>query len=157
MYVCMGMVLCVCCTIRAPSPSASRNVRACACILCACLDSIDRAFAIHRRAPCIGLALGHLTPHPTNLPTDHEHSTEPLNTPLILNPTNTYPSTQERCDPYKDATLPEAPPELVNELSRRYIMLYELITGERGESRKQGAGLCAAANGWTEVSRDARK
>lgn len=36
---------------------------------------------------------------------------------------------QERCDPYKDATLPEAPPELVNELSRRYIMLYELITG----------------------------
>jgi len=38
---------------------------------------------------------------------------------------------QDRCDPYKDATLPEAPAELVNELSRRYIMLYELITGER--------------------------
>lgn len=26
--------------------------------------------------------------------------------------------------------LPEAPAELVNELSRRYIMLYELITGQ---------------------------
>jgi phosphoribosylaminoimidazole-succinocarboxamide synthase len=37
---------------------------------------------------------------------------------------------KERCDPYKDAVLPEAPPELVNELSRRYIMLYELITGQ---------------------------
>jgi len=37
---------------------------------------------------------------------------------------------KERCDPYKDATLPEAPAELVNELSRRYIMLFEMITGE---------------------------
>ncbi len=43
---------------------------------------------------------------------------------------NHPPPQKERCDPYKDATLPEAPPELVNELSRRYIMLYELITGE---------------------------
>lgn len=34
--------------------------------------------------------------------------------------------------PYdKDTALPEAPVELVNELSRKYIMLYELITGER--------------------------
>jgi phosphoribosylaminoimidazole-succinocarboxamide synthase len=37
----------------------------------------------------------------------------------------------EHCDPYKDETLPEAPVELVNELSRRYIMLYEMITGEK--------------------------
>lgn len=37
---------------------------------------------------------------------------------------------KDRCDPYKDATLPEAPADLVNELSRRYIMLYEMITGE---------------------------
>ena len=37
---------------------------------------------------------------------------------------------REHCDPYKDEVLPEAPVELVNELSRRYIMLYELITGE---------------------------
>jgi len=34
------------------------------------------------------------------------------------------------CDPYKDKVLPEAPVELVRELSRRYILLYETITGE---------------------------
>lgn len=34
------------------------------------------------------------------------------------------------CDPYKDEVLPEAPQELVSELSRRYILLYETITGE---------------------------
>lgn len=37
---------------------------------------------------------------------------------------------RERCDPYKDEVLPEAPADLVNELSRRYIMLFELITSE---------------------------
>jgi phosphoribosylaminoimidazole-succinocarboxamide synthase len=36
----------------------------------------------------------------------------------------------ERCDPYKDEVLPEAPTELVNELSRRYIMIYEILTGK---------------------------
>lgn len=36
----------------------------------------------------------------------------------------------EHCDPYKDKILPEAPKELVAELSRRYIMLYEMITGQ---------------------------
>jgi len=36
---------------------------------------------------------------------------------------------KENCDPYKDATLPDAPPELVEELSRRYIQMYEQITG----------------------------
>ncbi|CAI5740617.1 unnamed protein product [Hyaloperonospora brassicae] len=36
---------------------------------------------------------------------------------------------KEHCDPYHDAVLPEAPKELVTELARRYIMLYELITG----------------------------
>ena len=35
------------------------------------------------------------------------------------------------CDPYKDEVLPEAPVELVRELSRRYILLYETITGEK--------------------------
>ncbi|MBN1433146.1 hypothetical protein JW921_00185, partial [Candidatus Fermentibacterales bacterium] len=35
----------------------------------------------------------------------------------------------ERCDPYSDEVLPKAPPELVVELSRRYVYLYELITG----------------------------
>eukprot|EP01041_Mallomonas_annulata_P006195 gene6195-12549_t len=37
------------------------------------------------------------------------------------------------CDPYKDEILPEAPPDLVNELSRRYIMIYEIMTGSRFE------------------------
>lgn len=36
---------------------------------------------------------------------------------------------KEHCDPYKDASLPPAPPELVKEMSRRYIQMYEQITG----------------------------
>ncbi|MBW2974846.1 phosphoribosylaminoimidazolesuccinocarboxamide synthase [Candidatus Woesearchaeota archaeon] len=36
---------------------------------------------------------------------------------------------KEHCDPYRDETLPEAPEELVVELSRRYIRLFEMITG----------------------------
>lgn len=35
----------------------------------------------------------------------------------------------EHCDPYNDKILPEAPAELVIELSARYIQLYEMITG----------------------------
>ncbi len=38
---------------------------------------------------------------------------------------------REHCDPYKDAVLPEAPAELVEEMSRRYIAIYEQITGEK--------------------------
>eukprot|EP00798_Chlamydomonas_sp_ICE-L_P008191 gene8191-1452_t len=34
------------------------------------------------------------------------------------------------CDPYADEVLPVAPKELVVELSKRYIYLYEKITGE---------------------------
>jgi phosphoribosylaminoimidazole-succinocarboxamide synthase len=34
----------------------------------------------------------------------------------------------DNCDPYNDETLPDAPDELVIELSRRYILLYEMIT-----------------------------
>jgi hypothetical protein len=34
------------------------------------------------------------------------------------------------CDPYNDETLPEAPEELIIELSSRYIYLYETITGQ---------------------------
>ena len=37
---------------------------------------------------------------------------------------------KENCDPYHDAELPEAPKELVAELSNRYIKLYEMITGQ---------------------------
>ncbi|CBJ28207.1 conserved unknown protein [Ectocarpus siliculosus] len=36
----------------------------------------------------------------------------------------------QHCDPYKDETVPDAPRELVAELSRRYVMLYEIITGQ---------------------------
>jgi len=36
---------------------------------------------------------------------------------------------RERCDPYKDEVIPKAPDELVCELARRYVLLYELITG----------------------------
>lgn len=38
---------------------------------------------------------------------------------------------KEHCDPYKDAVLPEAPPEMVEELSRRYVEIYEKLTGEK--------------------------
>jgi len=43
------------------------------------------------------------------------------------------------CDPYKDAVLPEAPQELVEELSRRYVQLYETITGETFVPEDSGA------------------
>ena len=34
-----------------------------------------------------------------------------------------------QCDPYKDEILPAPPTELVNELSRRYIMIFETLLG----------------------------
>ena len=37
---------------------------------------------------------------------------------------------RDNCDPYKDKVLPPAPTELVQELSRRYIRMYEQITGK---------------------------
>ena len=37
---------------------------------------------------------------------------------------------KENCDPYKDEKLPEAPKDMVVELSRRYIQIYEQITGK---------------------------
>jgi phosphoribosylaminoimidazole-succinocarboxamide synthase len=40
---------------------------------------------------------------------------------------------KDHCDPYNDQVLPDAPKELVLELSRRYILLYELITGHTFE------------------------
>jgi phosphoribosylaminoimidazole-succinocarboxamide synthase len=41
---------------------------------------------------------------------------------------------KEHCDPYKDETLPEAPIELVTELSKKYIQLFEMITGKTFEA-----------------------
>jgi phosphoribosylaminoimidazole-succinocarboxamide synthase len=38
---------------------------------------------------------------------------------------------REHCDPYNDKTLPEAPPEMVQELTRRYIAIYEQLTGQK--------------------------
>ena len=43
-----------------------------------------------------------------------------------------------QCDPYKDEKLPDAPKELVIELSRRYVLLYELITGDSFKSTPTG-------------------
>lgn len=37
---------------------------------------------------------------------------------------------RDNCDPYNDTVLPEAPKDLVCELSKRYITLYEMITGK---------------------------
>jgi phosphoribosylaminoimidazole-succinocarboxamide synthase len=37
---------------------------------------------------------------------------------------------KDNCDPYNDPVLPEAPSEMVAELSRRYIEIYETITGQ---------------------------
>lgn len=44
---------------------------------------------------------------------------------------------KENSDPYKDEVLPEAPKELVEELSRRYIQMYEQITGEKFQPGEQ--------------------
>ncbi len=37
---------------------------------------------------------------------------------------------KDNCDPYNDPVLPDAPSDLVAELSRRYIEIYETITGK---------------------------
>jgi phosphoribosylaminoimidazole-succinocarboxamide synthase len=43
---------------------------------------------------------------------------------------------RDNCDPYNDRELPAAPPELVSELSKRYVQLYEMITGREFEYSK---------------------
>lgn len=54
---------------------------------------------------------------------------------------------RDNCDPYeKSKQLPEAPTALVDELSRRYIMLYELITGSTFEfSASSGPATIASS------------
>lgn len=44
----------------------------------------------------------------------------------------------DHCDPYGDKTLPQPPEDLVIELSRRYIQLYEMITGRPFSFPDQG-------------------
>eukprot|EP00238_Polyblepharides_amylifera_P014992 CAMPEP_0196581982 /NCGR_PEP_ID=MMETSP1081-20130531/36780_1 /TAXON_ID=36882 /ORGANISM="Pyramimonas amylifera, Strain CCMP720" /LENGTH=408 /DNA_ID=CAMNT_0041902415 /DNA_START=47 /DNA_END=1273 /DNA_ORIENTATION=- len=51
---------------------------------------------------------------------------------------------RDNCDPYKDEVLPEAPAELVSELSRRYIRLYESITGENFEPASSDTSISPA-------------
>lgn len=41
---------------------------------------------------------------------------------------------KENCDPYKDEVVPSAPEEMVQELSRRYIQIFEQITGTTFET-----------------------
>ncbi len=45
---------------------------------------------------------------------------------------------KNNCDPYEDEVLPPAPDDLVIELSRRYIHLYEKITGQSFEFPEPG-------------------
>jgi phosphoribosylaminoimidazole-succinocarboxamide synthase len=45
---------------------------------------------------------------------------------------------RDNCDPYNDNELPAAPPDLVEELSARYIYLYESITGLKFEAPNLG-------------------
>ncbi|MFA5791596.1 MAG: phosphoribosylaminoimidazolesuccinocarboxamide synthase [Candidatus Paceibacterota bacterium] len=40
---------------------------------------------------------------------------------------------KQNCDPYKDEVVPSAPEEMVQELSRRYIQIFEQITGNKFE------------------------
>ncbi|MBD3344555.1 MAG: phosphoribosylaminoimidazolesuccinocarboxamide synthase [Chitinivibrionales bacterium] len=44
---------------------------------------------------------------------------------------------KEHCNPYEDNVLPQAPEDLVIELSSRYIQLYEMITGQSFEIDEQ--------------------
>lgn len=52
---------------------------------------------------------------------------------------------RDNCDPYKDEVIPDAPKDLVVELSRRYIKLYEMITGEDFEFQEGAESAIADA------------
>ena len=52
---------------------------------------------------------------------------------------------RDNCDPYNDEKIPDAPKELVVELSRRYIQLYETITGREFEFQDGAEGVIADA------------
>ena len=52
---------------------------------------------------------------------------------------------RDNCDPYKDEKIPDAPKDLVVELSRRYIKLFETITGKDFEFQEGAEGAIAEA------------
>jgi phosphoribosylaminoimidazole-succinocarboxamide synthase len=52
---------------------------------------------------------------------------------------------RDNCDPYKDEVIPDAPKDLVVELSRRYVKLYETITGKDFEFQDGAEGAIAEA------------
>jgi phosphoribosylaminoimidazole-succinocarboxamide synthase len=52
---------------------------------------------------------------------------------------------RDNCDPYKDEKIPDAPKHLVVELSRRYVQLYETITGKEFEFQDGAEGAIADA------------
>ncbi len=41
---------------------------------------------------------------------------------------------KQNCDPYKDEVLPQAPADMIAELSSRYIQIFEQITGQKFEA-----------------------
>jgi len=59
---------------------------------------------------------------------------------------------KDHCDPYNDPELPEAPESLIMELSRRYISLFETITGETFVPGSPGAYSADAIEGAIEGS-----
>jgi phosphoribosylaminoimidazole-succinocarboxamide synthase len=52
----------------------------------------------------------------------------------------------DNCDPYNDEIVPDAPEELVTELSSRYIYLYETITGGLFPFPKSGKSVHVRIN-----------
>jgi phosphoribosylaminoimidazole-succinocarboxamide synthase len=44
---------------------------------------------------------------------------------------------KQNSDPYKDEVMPEAPSDMVEELSKRYIQIYEQITGEKFQKEEE--------------------
>mmetsp|Transcript_22588 Transcript_22588/g.46859 ORF Transcript_22588/g.46859 Transcript_22588/m.46859 type:complete len:210 (+) Transcript_22588:1159-1788(+) len=52
---------------------------------------------------------------------------------------------RDHCDPYKDEVIPEAPRDLVLELSRRYVSLYEMITWKEFEFNESAESQIADA------------
>lgn len=59
---------------------------------------------------------------------------------------------RDHCDPYGDVQLPVAPPELVTELSSRYVKLYEMITGTAFAPVGAGAKTLPAATASISVA-----